>query len=60
VLRASVEDRRIDFRLVPADDKSQGAGDTAMPPKRTRKTSEAIAMRSAYKPASGKPKGKRR
>ena len=59
VLRASVEDRRIDFRLVSADDQSPGAGDTTAAQKRTRKTLEAVAMHNSRKPASGKPKGKR-
>jgi ribonuclease R len=60
VLRASVEDRRIDFRLVDANDKSQGAISAAITPKRTRKTSEALAMQSSRKPVAGKSKGKRR
>jgi ribonuclease R len=60
VLRASVEDRRIDFRLVDANDKSQGVGNAATTPKRARKTSEALAMLSSHRKTSGKPKGKRR
>ena len=71
VLRASVEDRKIDFRLVEKSDGggSHGAKDdpgassrrkAAAAGKSTRKTSEAIKQFTARKGASGKTKGKKR